>query len=208
MKMKIMPLLLIAALGFSGLSRAQENVKADGGSNTLNQAKARSISDVVWFGVDFTVSKFTLVADNPDVIVNQYLRAINTLILLEPEKYNIRNFFKKEKVTNSVDLVNEYNSKIDPSSLVITGEHKIDQDAVKNVIAYYTNPENSGTGLLFIAENLNKVSQTGSYYVCFFDIATKEIIDLRRMIGKAAGFGFRNYWAGSVFNTMKMWSEQ
>jgi len=26
------------------------------------------------------------------------------------------------------------------------------------------------------------------------------------MTGKAAGFGFRNYWAGSVYNVMKNWA--
>jgi hypothetical protein len=62
--------------------------------------------------------------------------------------------------------------------------------------------------LIFIAENLNKSAQTGSYYVCFFDLATKEIIDSRRIVGKAVGIGFRNYWAGSVYNCMKAWSEE
>jgi hypothetical protein len=61
-------------------------------------------------------------------------------------------------------------------------------------------------GLVFVAENLNKITQMGSYWVCFFDLGTKEIIDMQLKTGKAAGFGFRNYWAGSAFNVMKNWS--
>ncbi len=59
--------------------------------------------------------------------------------------------------------------------------------------------------LLFVAENLHKVDQTGSYYVVFFDMASKEIIDSEHKVGKASGIGFRNYWAGSIYNVMKAW---
>jgi hypothetical protein len=56
-----------------------------------------------------------------------------------------------------------------------------------------------------VAENLHKVKQTGSYYVVFFNQETKEIVDAQRFEAKAVGIGFRNYWAGSVFNIMKIW---
>jgi len=36
----------------------------------------------------------------------------------------------------------------------------------------------------------------------------KEIIDSRRIVGLAKGFGFRNYWAGSIYNVMKTWAIQ
>ena len=30
-------------------------------------------------------------------------------------------------------------------------------------------------------------------------------IKTRRMFGDAGGFGFRNYWAASIYNSMKIW---
>jgi hypothetical protein len=81
-------------------------------------------------------------------------------------------------------------------------------DQVKDVIKKYDVEDKSGVGLIFVAENLNKVSQTGSYYVCFFDLSTKEIIDCKRMTGAVSGIGFRNYWACSIYNVMKTWALQ
>jgi hypothetical protein len=177
-------------------------------SFSQDKSKAFTVPKVVWFGVDFTAAKFTLVDDNPAIIVNQYLKTINTLILTQPEKFDIKKFFNKAEVFNNIDQAVEYNLKIDPSSLVITGNYSLDPDEVKNIIKKYNVKENSGTGLIFIAESLDKVAQTGSYYVCFFDIASKKIIDSRRMVGKASGFGFRNYWSGTIYNIMKMWALQ
>jgi superfamily II helicase len=171
-----------------------------------DRQKAESIDKVVWFGVDFTAAKFTLVTDDPAVIVNQYLKQINMLILQEPEKFNIKKFFNKAEVINSVDFAIDNNLKINPSSLVITDAFKLTPEDINKLISKYDTKDKSGTGMIFIAENLNKSIQTATFYVCFFDIATKKIIDSRRMVGKPSGIGFRNYWAGSIYNIMKEWS--
>jgi hypothetical protein len=173
-----------------------------------DRAKALSQTSIVWFGVDFTNAKFTMVTEDPAVIVDQYFKSINLLILQESEKFDIKKFFKKSEVTNDIDIVTESNSKVDPKGLVINDEYKFPAEDVSKIIRKYKTAENTGTGLVFIAENLNKIAQYGSYYVCFFDIASKEIIDCQRYSGKAAGFGFRNYWAGSIYNVMKNWASQ
>jgi len=196
MKMKMMLSVLIFVLGSFTSSFSQD------------KAKASSLTDVVWLGVDFSAAKFTLVTEDPAVIVNQYLQSINTLIITEIEKFDIKKLFNKSGVTNSIDQVNENNAKIDPSTFVINNEFKLEPEEVAHIIKKYKIPEKSGTALVFIAENLNKSTQTGSYYVCFFDLGTKEIIDSRRMVGKASGIGFRNYWAGSVYSVMKSWAKE
>jgi hypothetical protein len=174
-------------------------------SFSQDRSKVMSEKSIAWYGVDFSIGKFTLVTENPAVIVNQYLKAINSLILAEPNKFDLKTFFNKNEVTNDLEQVTERNEKIDPSALVVSDEHKITLDDVKAEIKKYNTKGKSGMGLVFIAENLNKTTQMGSFYVCFFDIATKEIIDARQMTGKAAGFGFRNYWSGSIYNIMKAW---
>ena len=193
MKTKILITILMLVIATGNTSFAQD------------KAKVMSEKSITWFGVDFSIGKYTLVTEDPAVIVNQYLKAINKLILMEPEKYNLKTLFNKSEVTNDLDQVTERNEKIDPTSLVIYEEHKITLDDVKAEIKKYNTKGKSGMGLVFVAENLNKTTQMGSYYVCFFDIASKEIIDAQRMTGKAAGIGFRNYWTGSVYNIMKVW---
>jgi hypothetical protein len=171
-----------------------------------DKAKALSINSCVWFGIDFTGAKFTSVTEDPAIIVSQYLNAINSLVLNEPEKYDLKKFFKKTEVITDIETATERNSQIDPKELVVSQAHTITPEDVKKIIGRYRNADNTGAGLIFVAENLNKSTQTGSYYVCFFDIASHDIIDCQRMTGKAAGFGFRNYWAGSVYNVMKNWA--
>jgi hypothetical protein len=195
MKKKVLFTLLIMMTGLSGILFAQD------------KARVMNEKTLTWYGIDFTIGRFTSVTEDPATIVNQYLKAINEVILAEPEKYNLKTFFSKTEITNSLDQVNEKNAKIDPGTLVITDKYEVALDDVKKVIKGYNTEGKTGMGLVFVAENLNKVSQTGSYYVCFFDLATRDIIDARRMSAKAAGFGFRNYWAGSAYNVMKAWSK-
>lgn len=173
-----------------------------------NREKALNESSMTWYGVDFSLAKFTMIIDDPEDIVDRYLDAINQLVPNEPEKYDLKEYFNKSEVTIDLNEVAERNSNIDPDALVIDEKHEISLDDVKAVIKSYNTQDHSGMGLVFIAENLNKSSQTGSYYVCFFDNSTKEIIDARRMTGKATGFGIRNYWAGSVYNVMKAWQKE
>ena len=194
MKRQVIAISFLVILGFFSTSFSQDS------------KIPTSFDKVVWFGVDFTAAKCTLVTEDPSVIVNQYLKEINSIILTEQEKYNIKGHFKINELTYNVDLANEFNQKIDPSTFVITTEHKIDIEKVREVIRKYEPKENSGTGLIFVAENLNKVTKQGSYYVCFFDIKTKEIIGYKRMSGGVTGFGFRNYWARSIYNIMLAWN--
>ena len=104
-------------------------------------------------------------------------------------------------------MANEFNAKIDPSKLVINDAYKFEMDKVKDVIKKYDLKEKTGTGLIFIAENLNKTSKSASYYVCFFDLKTKEIIECKQKSAPVTGVGFRNYWASSIYAIMKSWAK-
>ncbi len=193
MKTKSLLTVVLIFSFFSGAVQAQD------------KKKAVAEKSITWFGVDFTLARFTLVTEDPAAIVSTSLKAINTLILAEPDKYDLKKFFSKSEVTSDVDMVNERNSKIDPTLLVVPDKYTIAPEDVKKLISSYDTKGKTGMGLVFVAENLNKVEQMGSYYVVFFDMASKEIIDSERRVGKASGIGFRNYWAGSVFSVMKVW---
>jgi hypothetical protein len=182
-------------IGFSTSSLCQENKKNP------------DIKSVVWLGVDFTAAKFTGVADNPEIIVNQYIKSINTLVITEQTKFDFKKFFKLSEVTYDIDLANGFNAKIDPSKLVVTDAYKFEVDKVQEVIRKYDLKDKTGTGLIFVAENLNKIAKSGSYYVCFFDLKTKKIIDCKLKSGPVTGVGFRNYWASSIYAIMKTWAK-
>lgn len=180
-----------------------------GNSFAQGHNKAFSESSVTWYGVDYSLAKFTLITESTQLVVTNYIPAINAVIVQEQEKkYNIRKFFNKTNVTIELDNVNEHNQKIDPAQLGVTNTNSITQDDVKKLISTYNTAGKTGMGLVFVGENMNKTTSTGSFYVCFFDLATKNIIDSQHMVGKAAGFGFRNFWAGAVFEVMKQWAKE
>ncbi len=181
--------------GYSAITSAQGN------KNTSD------VKSVVWLGIDYTLAKFTLATEDPAVIVNQYLRSINTLVITERAKFDISKFFDIPEVINDIDPANEFNSKIDPSKLIVSNDYSFEKDKVSEVIKKYNVKDKTGTGLIFIAENLNKSKKTASYYVCFFDLKTKEIIDCSKKTAPVTGIGFRNYWASSVYLIMKTWKK-
>jgi hypothetical protein len=195
MKSKLLALSLLLSIVFSVTSFCQGN------------KKTADIKNVVWLGVDFTEARFTSVAESPESIVNQFIPSINTLVITEQSKYDFKKFLKLSQVTNDIDLANGFNAKIDPSKLVITNDYKFEMEKVKDVIKKYDVKDKSGTGLIFIAENLNKVAKSASYYVCFFDLKTKEIIECKEKTVPVTGIGFRNYWASSVYAILKTWEK-
>jgi hypothetical protein len=195
MKSKLLAISLLLTIGFSATSFCQGN------------KKTADIKDVVWLGIDFTVARFTAVAETPESIVNQFIPSINTLVITEQSKFDFKKFLKLTSVTNNIELANEFNAKIDPSKLVITNEYKFELDKVKEVIKKYDVKDKTGTGLIFVAENLNKVAKSASYYVCFFDLKTKEIIECKEKTAPVTGIGFRNYWASSIYAILKTWEK-
>jgi hypothetical protein len=195
MKRAAIVLSMLIICGFTAFTYGQGNKKAS------------DLKSVVWLGVDFTAAKFTQVPEDPAIIVNQYLKSINTLVITEQAKFNVSKFFDIPEVTNDIDLSNEFNSKIDPAKLVIDKDHKIDMDQVKEIIKKYNVKDKTGAGLLFIGENFSKPNKSASYYVCFFDLKTKEIIECKEKTAPVTGVGFRNYWASSIYLIMKTWKK-
>ena len=55
---------------------------------------------------------------------------------------------------------------------------------------------------MFIMESMNKASAQASMYVTFIDLASGKVLLTERMTAKAAGFGFRNYWAKTVYEVL------
>ena len=176
-----------------------------GCSTTPEREKVLSERTVVWMGIDYSLAKFSDIEESPEAVFEK-LPAINNVVVNEAAKYNVKKYFRKSEVTYDLTIANSNNSKIDAAKLMTTGIYTITPDDVKKLINSYNIKDKTGMGLVFVAENMNKSKKTGSYYVCFFDLATKDIIDSERVQGKASGFGLRNYWARSVLEVMKRWN--
>ena len=89
-----------------------------------------------------------------------------------------------------------------------TGQIIVSTDDIREMVKNYELPHTNGTGVVFIAQTLDKRKAEATYAVVFFDVATRRLISLDIMSGKAGGAGLRNYWANSVYDVLKHWKKR
>ncbi|MFO7827454.1 MAG: hypothetical protein R6V23_02425 [Bacteroidales bacterium] len=177
----------------------------------LNTAFANGLSDVVnsdeihWYGVDFTNAKMigSIGFTHPDIICDRYIKKKwNTYVFLEDHKYDISKFLKGKEVVPHMDFMLEGNSVITTDNLIINNDHQIAFADVKNTIEDYDTQDN-GIGLVFIVESFNKLEETASIWVTFFNTRTNEVLYTEEYVVEPGGFGVLNYWLGSIYETCK-----
>lgn len=176
--------------------------------------KAFLADEMTWYGIDFshvkligTFSQFGAVGEqDEDDIRRKYFPAWNSLVIVESDKYDLQGAFRKNRVDYKLAMMEEVNAASSNAALVSVSEadrYHLDEAKIKDIVSSYKTEEKKGVGLVFIAESLDKPLEQGAYYVTFFDIATKEVLFTKRMIGRAGGFGLRNYWAKTYYDVIK-----
>lgn len=173
--------------------------------------KAQDVFDskepVTWLGLDFSALK--LVKSDETVTENElqskYFPGWNDLILNEPKKFDIAKAIDHNTVENATEAVTAVNESA--KGPFITTDKKafehLDNAAVKQMVKKYNLKGKSGIGLVFIVESMDKVREEASIWVTFINMSTKEVLLSKPMTGKSGGFGFRNYWAGSINKVLK-----
>ena len=161
--------------------------------------------ECTWLGLDFSKAKMigSEGFSDPYQIKNRFFDSWNQLFLREPDKYNVGETFRKEEVTNYLDVVEKRNEIPNIDDLVIDHEYSLTEDDIRSMVAEYEMGGNTGLGIVFIVEAFDKEAQRGRFWVTFIDNNTKQVLLTQKMEGKAGGFGLRNYWAKSYYNVLK-----
>lgn len=163
--------------------------------------------ELVWYGLDFSRSKFVGEFEtvkgaqpiNAYELINKYIPGWNQLIVNEPANFDLKSAFQKKNVIYDIAPVESLNAKIPTQDLITMNSNTISSaDLVQMISNYKTGIKTNGLGLTIIVESFNKPKMLASVWVVFFDIETKKILLNKYCEGKPAGFGIRNYWAGSI----------
>jgi hypothetical protein len=161
---------------------------------------------VTYLGIDFTQARLINDAGASAAdLKEKHFPGINQVVVNEPKKYDLAKAFRKP-ITNDISVTEKVNSTIDADKIKSSSssdESRLDAAAIQNVVNQYDLGGKKGVGLVFIMEGLNKPGAKGSMYVTFIDMATRKVIFTERMTGKAGGFGYKNYWAKSVFEVLE-----
>lgn len=161
-------------------------------------------SEVTFFGTDFSQVK-VYGADNSAYQFQEAFNAINKLYLYEPKKYDVGKILGVDIKAIDLKAVEKQNDGIELSQLMIDGYggYQITDQQLEQAIKSLPIDAREGTGLVLVAEILNKSSRRGAFKIVFFDITSKEILEVRNGKGKAGGYGLRNYWAHAMLEAIK-----
>lgn len=163
-------------------------------------------TSVTFFGVDFSRCKGVVLGANAEEMRDKYFPAINMLLVTEPQKYDVRKALKKSEVIIDLSDVNRCNQSLDVAAFDIYSANAVkpfDKETIEKMIQLYDLKDKTGTGLVFIAEVLDKPGITATYDLVYFSMPEGKIILYDRVTGTPKGFGMRNYWAYSIYDILK-----
>jgi len=174
--------------------------------NTLSDLYSGK-AKLTFLGLDFTQAKYIGRAGftDPVAIKNQHMVSWNNLIEYEPKKFSMQDAFKlkpdqyQSKVADMIKL----NESAEVKDNITEEAYTITEDQVKKSVSKYSLSEKDGIGLVYVVESLNKNAEKMYAWVTFIDLKTKKVLYTEKLEGSAAGFGFRNYWAGAVYKINK-----
>jgi hypothetical protein len=206
MKKFSIPFLSFSLILLSLFSKAQTT------DDVFNSSKP-----ITWLGIDFSDVRFIGPASgwgevstkSSGEMRDKYFPEWNNLILREPKAFKMEDAVDRSTIEMYTDAINKVNEKMNKKEIFTesSSDYKHLKEAdIRDMVKKYELKGKSGIGMVLIAEGMNKNLEEGSYWVTFIDMSSKKELYTTRVIGKAGGFGFRNYWAGSVksvFKTMK-----
>lgn len=174
----------------------------------------KSSVDITWLGVDYSEVKFIGPATGwgdegtktPTEMRDKYFPAWNELMVKEAKVFKIAEAVSRVEVNFAIDVTADANAKMNKKEIFsenIGDFQLVSEGDVQKMIKNYNFKGKTGIGFLLIAEGMSKGREEASYWVTFVDMKNKKVLLTQRMLGKASGIGFRNYWANTVKNILK-----
>ena len=180
------------------------------GTSMTRAAETASADTLVWCGLDYSKVKLigTLDFQQPEQIFPGMLNAWNGLFMkemlpeLEKMAKSVRSDIAAVQPGNDKATGSQIERKDGTSDEMVKPSH-ITEAEIADIVKSYKMENQSGLGLVFIMDRLVKAQQVGCMYVVFFDVSTRKVISSERVVGKAGGIGFRNFWFSPVKTTVK-----
>ena len=158
-------------------------------------------------GLDFSSAKFIGTANEyaeTGRLKNEFIPSWNNLFYLQREKFDLGKFMHKENINNNTEYVQEINSNINEEEMFsLKSYEKFSPEKLQEIVNNYDFEYENEVGLALIVNSFDKISKIAVINVVWFNTKTLKVIKSIRRNTKPSGFGFRNYWAGSIFYAIK-----
>lgn len=159
----------------------------------------------VYYGIDFALVRLVGSSGfkDPAHIVDNYFSSINQKIVIERDKYDFSKVFWSKNYDIDLEMLADLNRSLNPYEIVINSSYSVNDEQIKELVANYNPKNQEGIGLAIVMETWNKFNENAIMYFTFFDIKTRKVIKIDRKVGRASGFGIRNYWMNPVYDALK-----
>lgn len=161
---------------------------------------ASAQNPVYFYGVDFTHCKVFSSHETPAAFADAF-HAINDVLYNEAAKYDFSRLLGR-RYEYYTEVIHDCLQQCDFSNLTARSPY-VEALDIKSIVENYNLPQAEGKGFVLIAKLLNKASESGTYYLVYFDVASRQILYQFEATTEAGGFGLRNYWATTIYQICK-----
>jgi len=176
-------------------------------SQNLKKILFNKSYELDFVGLDFSSAKFIGTASEYSEtgrLKNEFIPSWNNLFYLQPEKFDLGKFLHKENINNNAEYIQEINSNINEEEMFSLKPYKsFSPDQLQEIVNKYDFEYKNEVGLALIVNSFDKISKMAVINVVWFNTKTLKVIKSIRLNTEPKGFGFRNYWAGSIFYAIK-----
>lgn len=168
----------------------------------VDYSKAQFVGPVTGWGEETTKS--------PAEIRDTYFLNWNNQIEKEPNNFKFAEATNRKSVNIRCRTVAKSNESAGTKHLFVDKEsdvHELDAKDISSIVKSYTCSD-KGIGMVFICEQMNKNLDQAIYWVTFIDMSSNKVLFTKKVFGKAGGFGFRNYWLGSIKSVLKQMKKE
>jgi hypothetical protein len=165
-------------------------------AQTLKDVFKSSETQILYLGIDYTQARLINATTGTGVQVRDFFTPINELVINEPKKYDIQGAFNKSSMNNSLGIIKKRNEKMNAGNIISTESSdysRLKEEDISNLVKGIDFENKKGLGLLFVVEAMTIV-----------DMGAGKMLMTERMEGETGGgFGFRNYWASTIFDVIE-----
>ncbi|MEG0517939.1 MAG: hypothetical protein RR555_03590 [Bacteroidales bacterium] len=163
--------------------------------------QVQPLPSIQFYGIDFSQVNVIGSRETKDKFLTAF-SGINQLLINEAKKYDIGQTVKANITQTSVEIANKGVADLANANFINAPNKEIN---ISDMIKPYCG--NGETGLVIIAKELNKTTNTGTFIYAFFNGETQKITKQETISGKAKGFGLRNFWAGALYDSMESYAK-
>lgn len=169
-------------------------------AGTLTKADVYKTGPITFLGIDYRFVEITDQTISQQDLLTKYIPDWNDIVLREKDKFDFNKALHRGNVIFANDVAAKVNSKIDRD---LHSKSELQESQINNISQDYDLNGKAGVGFILVMRKMDKNEKEASAYAVFIDMASRDILDVRKVSGKPGGFGVRNYWANALGNILE-----